>query len=140
VARYSTAFIWASLTYFSIGIVLGVAMAIFPTLLGTLRTIHVHLNLLGWVSMFMFGVAYHVLPRFSGRPLHSARLADLHVVVANVGLIGMAASFAIWGTGPILGLFGTIEAIGGFLFVYNIGRTIAPVTFPRSSELPLRPR
>jgi cbb3-type cytochrome oxidase subunit 1 len=137
-ARYSTAFIWASLAYFTIGICLGVAMAIDLSLLGTLRLVHVHLNLLGWVSMFIYGVAYHVIPRFTGNPLHSPRLADLHVVLANVGLIGMAVGFAIWGPGPLVAIAGTAEAIGGFIFVYNIARTMAPRAV-RATPLPMVP-
>lgn len=135
-ARYSIAFIWASLAYFTIGISLGVVMAIDLSLMGPLRTVHVHLNLLGWVSMFIFGVAYHVIPRFTGNPLHSPRLADLHVVLANLGLIGMAFGFAIWGPGPVVAVAGTVQAISGFAFVYNIARTLAP---PRSRvvDLPL---
>lgn len=135
-ARYSIAFIWASLAYFTIGICLGVVTAIDLSLMGPLRTVHVHLNLLGWVSMFIFGVAYHVIPRFTGNPLHSPRLAELHVVLANVGLIGMAFGFAIWGAGPVVAVAGSIEAIGGFVFVYNMARTLAP-SKSRAVGLPL---
>jgi hypothetical protein len=138
VARYTVAFVWAALAYFTVGTLLGVAMAVQPALMGTLRVVHVHLNLLGWVSMFIYGVAYHVLPRFSGHPLHSPRLADLHVVLANVGLIGMALGFALQGPGPLVAVFGALEAIGGLCFVYNVGRTLAPER-RRAVDLPLVP-
>ena len=136
-ARYSIAFVAAALCYFTVGILLGVAMAFEPAWAGRLLLAHVHVNLLGWVSMFIYGVAYHVLPRFSGQPLHSTRLADLHVVLANVGLVGMATGFVLQGPGPIVALFGTIEAIGGLLFVYNVGRTVARVAL--RPDLSLRP-
>jgi cbb3-type cytochrome oxidase subunit 1 len=138
-ARYTLAFVWAALIYFAAGILLGVTMALLPGSIGTLLLVHVHLNLLGWVSMFIYGVAYHVLPRFSGQPLHSPRLADLHVVLANVGLVGMVVGFVVQGPGPIVGVFGALEAIGGLVFVYNVGRTIWPATFPRRAGLPLQP-
>ena len=32
---------------------------------------HVHMLLLGFVTMMIYGVAYHVLPRFAGYPLHN---------------------------------------------------------------------
>jgi len=137
VARYSIAFIAAALFYFTVGILLGVAMAIEPAWAGRLLLVHAHVNLLGWVSMFIYGVAYHVLPRFSGQPLHSPRLADLHVVLARRGLVGMATGFALQGPGPIVAIFGTIEAVGGLLFVYNVGRTIARVVV--SPGLALQP-
>ena len=50
------------------------------------RPAHVHANLLGFVSMMIFGVAYHVLPRFVGHPLHNRRMAVVHWWVANIGL------------------------------------------------------
>jgi hypothetical protein len=84
----------------------------------------VHVNLLGWVSMFIYGVAYHALPRFTGQPLHSPRLVDLHVVLANVGLVGLAVAFAAQGAGPFVAFFGVVEAVSGLLFVYNVGRTL----------------
>ena len=123
-ARYSAAFVWAALGYFTLGMLLGLAMAVAPALMGRLRVAHVHVNLLGWVSMFIFGVAYHVLPRFTGQPLHSPRLADLHVVLANVGLVGMALGFALAGPGPAVAAFGALETLGGLCFVYNVGRTL----------------
>src|ERR1044071_1244389 len=129
-ARYSVAFVAAALAYFTVGIVLGVAMAFEPAWAGRLLLVHVHVNLLGWVSMFIYGVAYHVLPRFSGQPLHSPRLADLHVVLANVGLLGMAAGFAGLGPWQLVAVFGAVEAVGGLCFVYNIARTIAPRRAP----------
>ena len=123
-ARYSAAFVWAALGYFTLGMFLGLAMALDPTSMGLLRTTHVHVNLLGWVSMFIFGVAYHVLPRFAGQPLHSPRLADLHVVLANVGLVGLVLGFALSGPGPVVAVFGALETLGGLCFVYNVGRTL----------------
>jgi heme/copper-type cytochrome/quinol oxidase subunit 1 len=124
VARYSAAFVWAALGYFTVGILMGAAMAVDPRLMGTLRVAHAHVNLLGWVSMFISGVAYHVLPRFTGQPLHSPRLAEVHVVLANVGLIGLAVAFAAQGAGPYVAFFGVVEAVSGLLFVYNVGRTL----------------
>jgi cbb3-type cytochrome oxidase subunit 1 len=138
VARYSAAFIGAALTYFTIGMFLGVAMAIDPSLMSVLRTAHVHLNLLGWVSMFIYGVAYHVLPRFTGQPLHSPLLADVHLVMANVGLVGMVLGFAFYGPGPVVAVFGTIELIGNLCFVYNLARTLMAVR-ARRDLLPMQP-
>src|SRR3989304_4274239 len=32
---------------------------------------HAHIVLAGFVMMVIFGIAYHILPRFAGKPLHS---------------------------------------------------------------------
>ena len=123
-SRHTTIFIAAALTWLVVGMLLGLTMAFRPAWIYYIRPAHAHVNLLGWVSMFIYGVAYHVLPRFTGQPLHSQRLADFHLVAANVGLAGMATSIAVLGAGPVFGAFGTLEMLGNLAFVYNIGRTI----------------
>ncbi|HMQ33299.1 MAG TPA: hypothetical protein PKD53_21380 [Chloroflexaceae bacterium] len=64
-----------------------------------------HLAALGWVMLMIVGVAYHVLPRFSGRATRGAawagaqlglHLAALLMVVAGLGL-GMGGLFAAGG-------------------------------------------
>src|SRR5688500_15021111 len=79
-------FIRSSVVWLGIGVALGLTMGFFPSRMGVLRTAHLHANLLGFISMMIFGVAYHVLPRFSGRPLHAPRLAAAHLILANAGL------------------------------------------------------
>lgn len=123
-SRHTTVFIAAALGYFVVGMLLGLAMAFEPAWIYYIRPAHAHVNLLGWVSMFIYGVAYHVLPRFTGQALHSERLADFHLISANVGLVGMAVSVALLRPGPVFGFFGLLETLGGLAFVYNIGRTI----------------
>ena len=95
------AFIKASLAWLGLGVTLGVAMAAQPAWI-VYRPAHVHMNLLGFVTMMIYGVAYHVLPRFSGHPLHRRGLAGAHWVLANLGLATMVAGSAcnlIWGRG-----------------------------------------
>ena len=93
-------------------------------------TMHAHINLLGWLSMMVFAVAYHVLPRFSGRELHSERLANTHVVLANAGLIGLMIAWPLsrFILTPAVHVFFIVSALcyaaGAYLFVYNILRTI----------------
>ena len=98
------------------------------------------MNLLGFVTMMIYGVAYHVLPRFSGHPLHHRRLAGVHWVLANLGLATMVAGFGLQphlGSQaiPILAAGGTLSALGAYLFILNMWRTInGPVPRP----MPLR--
>ena len=70
-------FIKSALVCLGLGIVMGVWMALSPGAI-LYRPAHVHLNLLGFVSMVIFGVAYHVIPRFAGHPLHSRTIAGAH--------------------------------------------------------------
>lgn len=124
-------FIKASMIYFMIGSIMGFVMAVWPEGVIHYRSVHAHLNLLGWMSMMIFGVGYHILPRFSGRPLYSLSIARAQFWLANIGLVGMIFSWpfitrniAIGFSKTLLALFSLIEAVAVFLFVYNIWKTI----------------
>jgi len=122
-------FIRAALAWFVVGMALGLYLAFAPMQAALLRPAHVHANLLGFVSMMIFGVAYHVLPRFAGVPLHDRRLPMLHLWVSNLGLaalvVGWTARAASTLAGEILvGGGGALSAVGGGLFVYNLWRTL----------------
>jgi cytochrome c oxidase cbb3-type subunit 1 len=134
-------FIRSSLVWLGVGVTLGVLMAVRPSTVA-FRPAHLHANLLGFVSMMIFGVAYHVIPRFTGRPLHSARAAALHLWVANLGLAGMVSGFILrvyhWSPGAaLLGAGGVLSAAGAFLFIHNIWRTLEPLR-ARPGALPTR--
>ena len=59
----------------------------------TLAPVHAHLNLLGWVSMFLYGLYYR------GGQHAPGRLARLQVGVAALGFPGMTGGLAILLTG-----------------------------------------
>lgn len=125
---FAKAFVKSALAWLGLGITLGVAMAAYPPWV-IYRTAHFHMNLLGFVAMMIFGVAYHVMPRFTGHPLHSRRLAAVHFVVANVGLALMVGGFAavphVGRTGRlVVAAGGALSAAGAYTFIYNLWRTI----------------
>lgn len=125
---YVRGFIRASLVWLGIGVLLGLAMALDPRALLWMPA-HMHANLLGFVSMMIFGVAYHVIPRFSGAPLHRHVLARVHLWVGNGGLALLVAGWLARTALPTIGpwgvrLGGTLAALGAFLFIYNIWRTM----------------
>lgn len=127
-------FIRASLVWLAVGVLIGISMAFWPASL-IYRPAHMHANLLGFVSMMIFGVAYHVIPRFSGKALHSRKLADLHFMVANAGLAFMVAGWIAVVTSPYWGMIavrigGAGSAVGAFLYIYNIWRTLEPAARP----------
>jgi len=120
----------ASLSWLGAGVSLGIAMAVHPAW-AVYRAAHLHMNLLGFVAMMIFGVAYHVIPRFSGHPLHSPRLATIHWWLANSGLALFAAGFVMlphttFGTPArvVVAVGGTLSAAASYAFVYNLWRTI----------------
>ena len=124
------AFLKASLSWLGAGVSLGIAMAVHPGW-AVYRAAHLHMNLLGFVAMMIFGVAYHVIPRFSGHPLHSPRLATIHWWLANGGLALFVAGFVMlphttFGTPArvVVAVGGTLSAAASYAFVYNLWRTI----------------
>lgn len=124
-------FIKASIIYFLLGSIVGFVMTAWPEGVIHYRSVHAHLNLLGWMSMMIFGVGYHILPRFSGRPLYSLSIAKAQFWLANIGLIGMSISWPLISrdiaTGlsqTLLALFSLIELAAVFFFVYNIWKTM----------------
>lgn len=121
-------FVRSSLVWLGVGVMIGISMAIWPAAV-VYRPAHAHANLLGFVSMMIFGVAYHVIPRFSGAPLHNRRLAAWHVWLANGGLallVGgwiLRASVFDVGTGAVRA-GAVVSAAGIGLFIYNLWRTL----------------
>lgn len=132
-------FIRSSLLWLGGGVLLGVWMAVAPQAL-IYRPAHVHANLLGFVSMMIFGVAYHVIPRFSGSPLRSRVLAQVHLWVANIGLAALVSGWLLrprsWELGTMtLMVGGVVSAAGAFLFIGNLWQTLAPVRDPQGPRV-----
>ena len=86
---YSRLFIKTSLVYLLFGILLGTLMSWDSLIIERLRFIHIHINLLGFMTMMIAGVAYHVIPRFAGRSMHWVEGIKYHYYLHNVGLLGM---------------------------------------------------
>lgn len=76
--------------FLAIGIGLGATFALDRAVGARLRPLHAELNLWGWVTLMIYGMGYHMLPRFSGRPLRWPKLARLQSWLAIVG-VGLAA-------------------------------------------------
>lgn len=121
-------FIRSSLVWLGVGVLLGVTMAVAPMRALVLRSAHVHANLLGFVSMMIFGVAYHVIPRFTGNPLWNPMLSRVHLVVANGGLLLLVGGWILRGLSGVGGLLIPVGAVasatGAFLFIVNLWRTL----------------
>lgn len=134
-------FVYMSLFYLAVGAVLGLVMIFHPAAMAVIFRVHAHINLLGWVSMMIFGVTYHVMPRFSGRPMRYPRLIWPHFWLTNVGLIGMAITWTLGARGAkswehLAGVFGVAVAAGLGLFIVNMLTTIRMVSPP---VVPLQP-
>ena len=120
--RYTKGFVVASLVYFFLAAVLGIWMG-GTEAAGWVRFAHVHFNLLGFMSMMIYGVGYFILPRFNGRTLRWPSWVPIHFFLANIGLIGMVATApSLPSTGFIL--FSALSVISAGMFAVNLGATM----------------
>ncbi|MDR4508678.1 MAG: hypothetical protein MRJ65_10670 [Candidatus Brocadiaceae bacterium] len=116
-------FLRASLVYFFISAILGILMVSMRNYPAQLLFTHVHLNLLGWMSMMIYGVGYHILPRFTGKPLAYPKAGNLHFYLANIGLVGLVCFRPIH---PLVEIFAGIKVISIGMFVVNIWVSTIP--------------
>jgi cytochrome c oxidase cbb3-type subunit I len=115
---------------------------------------HVHMGVLGWVSLVLFAAIYYTIPKLYHTEIYSVKLADLHFWLAIAGQL--IFSISMWVAGVQQGSMLTatnpdgslhysfietvvelypywyIRAFGGivymvslFVFLYNIAKTIA---------------
>jgi len=130
--RYTKAFVVASLAYFFLASVLGVWMGAAEAA-GWTHFAHVHFNLLGFMSMMIYGVGYFILPRFNGRTLRWPSWVPLHFYAANIGLIGMVATAPERpSTGFIL--FSALSVVSVALFAVNLAATMLIEPAPEAEE------
>jgi cbb3-type cytochrome oxidase subunit 1 len=72
-------FLRIAVVYFFAGVLLGIVMAAHQEF--TLRPVHAHINLLGWVSLALFGLFYRSQPAAA-----DSRLARVHFWLYNLAL------------------------------------------------------
>ncbi len=124
--EYAKLFIKAALIYLLLGVALGLAIGINPALGLRWRFVHIHFNLLGFMTMFIAGVSYHVLPRFNARPVPWPEGVKYHFILQNLGLLGMcgihvAAGWVEDGVSQTLFiLFAFITGAGLAIMFYNL--------------------
>ena len=134
--KYAKAFVKSSLIYLGIGTIMGIGMVLLPDIRFTVTRVHFHILLLGFMAMMIYGVGYHILPRFMGRPVYSHRLGNIQVWLANITLIGLSVSWMIeasqGGVWHLLAiLFGIGQGVAIVLFIFNLWKSIILV---KSSE------
>jgi hypothetical protein len=114
----SRAWICVAVVYFCIGVALGVAMGASGD--HSLAPLHAHINLLGWVSMGLFGLIGAVYPATTQGPVATA-----HFWIHNLGLPVLLVSLAARLKGhdavdPVLGLASIVVGAGVLLFAYRV--------------------
>ncbi len=138
--RYMKFFVLMSVIYFVVGSFLGLLMAMNVYTAAT-KFAHVHLNLLGFMSMMIFGVGYFILPRFNARSLRWPRLVPVHFWLANVSLVSMVIFYTL--SSVVFWLSAVMQLHSIVLFLVHLAASIfgaaaeAPKTEAPRPELPV---
>lgn len=132
--RIANLYFKTAIIFFIIGIGMGLKMAITEdhSVIGA----HAHANLLGWVSMAIFG-GYHALnPKKAER-----RLAMIQYYIYTFGVALMVPSLYLMLLGnmamePIVGISSIITFVGVLLFAFIIfsGEQVATTASPAASR------
>src|ERR1700690_4247332 len=111
-------FLKIAVVYLVLGAILGLAMGIKQNF--SLVPVHAHVLLLGWASLGLAGIVYHLYPNVS-----ETRLARLHFWLHNLGLpvfmIGLG--FLLTGTEavlPVVIVAAIAVLVGIILFAANV--------------------
>ncbi|MGQ0598790.1 hypothetical protein [Aquabacterium sp.] len=119
--------------YALFGIGMGIVMAASGDF--TNKGVHVHINLVGWVSMALMAMAYQVFPAMAG-----SVLAKVQFWLHNLGLPLMAGGiYAVLHhlpmAEPVVGSGSLIVALAFLAFAINVwrnaGRSVVAETAPR---------
>lgn len=120
--RFAMRWVAIAAIYFVCAVALGIFMAASHD--HRLKGLHVHLNLLGWVSMALFGVLYRVFPRVA-----ASRLATLHFWVYQlalppmmVGLAGILLGNEAWE--PLVAAGSVVVGVAILMFALAVWRAV----------------
>ena len=106
------------------GLAIGVAMAFrfMPEYYAHARLLHLHLILLGFVTMAMIGATHRLLPMVLNAELYSPRLARIVMVALPAGFAGLIGGFITSSLRLELAIGGLLVLSVG-LYAYNLLRT-----------------
>jgi Na+/proline symporter len=113
------------------GILLGALFAINRPLGAMLRPLHAELNLWGWTTLLIYGMAYHMLPRFAGRPLRRQRAAELQSWLAIGGVLLACLGWALLPWLPeagrsLMALGGVVQLAAALVFALLAAEVLRP--------------
>lgn len=115
----------AAFCFLAFGIALGASFAIDRSIGAGLRSLHAELNLWGWCTLLIYGMAYHMLPRFLGRALPWPKLQDWQAWLAIAGVaiisLGMLAYRFEWPLAMLLiSIGGSLQLAAALAFIAQV--------------------
>ncbi|MEO6941358.1 MAG: hypothetical protein ABI444_14685 [Candidatus Kapaibacterium sp.] len=86
-----------------------------------------HIGTLAWITMVIFGAMFQLVPVVLEVPLWSARLGQWQFWIYLTGVIGLTSGMWMFQVGLYLDISAALVAIGGYLFLWNMLRTMLTV-------------
>jgi cbb3-type cytochrome oxidase subunit 1 len=110
--------------YFVVGVFFGMFMSISHKF--QFASVHAHINLVGWVSLALAGLVYHLFPKAA-----ESLLGKTHFWLHNIGLPIMLISLFLLVSGvpntePIIAVGGTLTALAVVVFMINVLKNVSP--------------
>lgn len=132
----TTRLIKIAVVYMMIGMTLGIVMGI--TNHHEYRSVHAHINLLGWATLALAALVFHVFPH-----LATTRLAAAWFWIYNISVPIALASLALMFAGydwakPGVEIGHTVVWAAGVMFGVNVLWNLKPVHATRTMGAPAR--
>ena len=107
-------------TLAAMSLVVGVGLGIFMGITHDFQMVpvHAHINLVGWASLALFGIVYHLVPRMAER-----RIASVHFILAapSAILLPVGIAMSISGQSPMLAIVASLLWFAGsILFLVQL--------------------
>ncbi|MEP7181348.1 MAG: cytochrome-c oxidase [Betaproteobacteria bacterium] len=111
-------FLKIAVVYLMVGVVLGLVMGIRGNF--ALAPVHAHLNLLGWASLALVGLIYHLYPAAG-----TTKLARVHFWMHNLTLPVLMGALALLLSGyeavdPVVAIGSVVMVVALFVFAVNV--------------------
>lgn len=117
-------FIKAAAVYFLIGVSLGFYMGFADMFQFT--SAHTHINLLGWASLAITGIIYHLFPIAGENKLAKIQFCLMMIGVPLLTFAMILFSLGIFDIGgPISGVGGILVILGVALFLVNVIKNVS---------------
>ncbi len=131
-------FLRSAVLWLALGMGLGIWMALDPAQAFRLRLAHMHALLPGFVLFMIFGVGYHIFPRFSGKTPPWPKGPITHLVLANGGLALMVVGLLFrvtWDPARwLLAAGGTLVLAGALIFAHAVWHFTEAPKWPMTSQ------
>ncbi|MBO1909526.1 hypothetical protein J4G37_32495 [Microvirga sp. 3-52] len=136
-ANLSNLFLRTALLFLGTGVAMGIFMSLSQDF--TIRPVHVHVNLLGWVGFFLYALFYRHFPHVA-----ATRLPWIHFWTSVIGLPAMMAGLTLVVLGhmslglPLLlgGELVTVISVALFIHIGFMATKAEPASPHRESFAP----